>query len=1756
MMKMIGKIISMAAMVVIMTGVVNATREYDPRNPALSLFKFCEWASTIGLDNDPIFGMLRYILPFTKIAIWFKHLVDLWSAQNMDKPAARFLHEWRQAPQAPEPLGAKAKADDVAVYKFQSDLHIKIFAYFNALHQEVVRFFPESVRRATIVFVVCILCMINTCINVVIYFFYFPVKRIIKASAYYFAKFYGKAISRIGGSEINVFNFNLPVNVIEVAYASSSSEVNNVETLRLQLLLDSGAGTSVVNKAWLHQKVLNVIDLMPPQDNRAIMLTDGQKYVPSAVGSLKLNEKIAVPTEVFDHSKLGMKPIVSLAGIIDGEPGRRAIYDEHKVVVIDFRGHVIVQGARGSDGLWYIDSIANERMNSRVQIFDVGTEDMEHVHRVDSLQRVTRNLTTQEQAAHLMRIMPCSTDTIGHALEENWIQFAWMTADKFKKNIPPITKERCKGGAKKTRQNYRSTKPEFAKIFPESPPEYGKWCNVPPIRGHSNNRAHIRIFSRQVIEGHLYFDATGDTQVESSDGMVRVVVFVSSAGYIHLECVPDHTGPELTKAFKRAYAFFTRNGDKPTWAFSDNESSNELESAMIDLEVTYLRVASNEHQKVAERAIQWFKSFFISVLASTDKNFPQRLWAKLIPAVELYMNLVTPSKRNPKVSTYMELMGVPNWEHMTLGQLGVACEAAVEVGPDRTGFKERSISGFYLGPAIGWYRTHLVWCTQTKAVIKTKSVEFLIDAQFPGVTPEAQLLAAAKDWAAAIERLGQRQDLTEAQRVSLGSLFKTNTETFNELRATFLPSTMTEGEKEADRQRVLEGEAEVASAQAQKRRGDAVDVEKLQDPPREEHQAPAGMEFVPLPGVDRDDQTKKADLFSGQQPADVEDHDAQSAGLSNSSRAPKQRTRASAALKGAGDQSKGASAKSASKGASAAQTSKIAAAASTGEDEDGFVEVVSKKQRNQRSKSSKENTAGVSERLLTMDELLANRRRALKQKRAPKASQEVAQVAPPSQEEQAKQTSATKEWLSLEELYARARSGRKEKKAKAATRDIEVPLANQESPRSALPPAPEILAAATTAPAEAPAVSAAAVRDKQEFLTLTQLYANRRRALVAKRVAREPTTAQITERSKQEDRERVKALTAAKKSAVGGNKRAAKQGQSVLQSLPIPVNSIEHIYFQGSSKARVKEFEAWCAKVDKEIAEINNIAAATGHDLNLDPVTGQPIRWKSEIKGPDKEEWFQAHHEETVRLVDETNTYKFIQAKGFKGKTSGIVNAIKKKLVLQENNEVSVQRRVRQTFDGSRGGDYGNGTAPVASMTQCKVLGNSGISDKNRQARVWTIDLKNFYLIGTKLSKPAYFKQHISKYPQQTIDKYNLVELADEEGNVIGEVTGGMYGHPEAGRLAHEGLKTHLAKHGFTSREQTPCIFANADHSIVFAVIVDDFLIKVQSEEVGNRLIAILEEKYELKIDKGPRLVFNGVQWDFDYESERRSVTLSVPGFTESMLKRFDCADIKGVQTPAVHADIKFSRESQMMEPDQELEQLSAKDTKRQQEIVGMALWYAKTVHLNSLIAISEAASTANTEDKVKKTKRILAYFKQWPDAQLTFHESDMILRTTCDASFASLPDGRSRAGICYHFGSEQDTTDDYNGMVEVTCKNMKLVMLSAAEAEYATTFYAAEGAITLAEAAESIGHPQTTLRICTDNSVAVGIANSTMNIKRSRTINTKFHWIRERVQAGQFQVCWIEGENNVADAFTKPLPKVRYLKFQKKLVSFPKLAK
>ena len=57
------------------------------------------------------------------------------------------------------------------------------------------------------------------------------------------------------------------------------------------------------------------------------------------------------------------------------------------------------------------------------------------------------------------------------------------------------------------------------------------------------------------------------------------------------------------------------------------------------------------------------------------------------------------------------------------------------------------------------------------------------------------------------------------------------------------------------------------------------------------------------------------------------------------------------------------------------------------------------------------------------------------------------------------------------------------------------------------------------------------------------------------------------------------------------------------------------------------------------------------------------------------------------------------------------------------------------------------------------------------------------------------------------------------------------------------------------------------------------------------------------------------------------------------------------------------------------------------------------------------------------------------------------------------------------------------------------------------------------------------------DNKCASGIASDSVIQRRSKAMDTRFHWTRDRVRQGQFLVVWRPGLHNLADIFTKALP-------------------
>ncbi len=52
------------------------------------------------------------------------------------------------------------------------------------------------------------------------------------------------------------------------------------------------------------------------------------------------------------------------------------------------------------------------------------------------------------------------------------------------------------------------------------------------------------------------------------------------------------------------------------------------------------------------------------------------------------------------------------------------------------------------------------------------------------------------------------------------------------------------------------------------------------------------------------------------------------------------------------------------------------------------------------------------------------------------------------------------------------------------------------------------------------------------------------------------------------------------------------------------------------------------------------------------------------------------------------------------------------------------------------------------------------------------------------------------------------------------------------------------------------------------------------------------------------------------------------------------------------------------------------------------------------------------------------------------------------------------------------------------------------------------------------------------------------MNAKRSKSMDMRFFWLVDKVEQGQFTVDHIPGIWNIADHFTKPLPKIKFYQF------------
>ena len=146
-----------------------------------------------------------------------------------------------------------------------------------------------------------------------------------------------------------------------------------------------------------------------------------------------------------------------------------------------------------------------------------------------------------------------------------------------------------------------------------------------------------------------------------------------------------------------------------------------------------------------------------------------------------------------------------------------------------------------------------------------------------------------------------------------------------------------------------------------------------------------------------------------------------------------------------------------------------------------------------------------------------------------------------------------------------------------------------------------------------------------------------------------------------------------------------------------------------------------------------------------------------------------------------------------------------------------------------------------------------------------------------------------------------------------------------------------------------------------------------------------------------------------------------------------------------------------------------------------------------SSIGTQQATAIEATNESFNQ---ILDYLTTYPNDEIVYRDSDMILAAHSDAGFHNESKGRSRAGS-HIFLSEDDPIPRWNGPILSISQVIKFVMTSASESELAALYITSQKLVPMRKTLIEMGWPQPPNPIQTDNTTAEGVVNNKIFTKK-----------------------------------------------------------
>ena len=505
-------------------------------------------------------------------------------------------------------------------------------------------------------------------------------------------------------------------------------------------------------------------------------------------------------------------------------------------------------------------------------------------------------------------------------------------------------------------------------------------------------------------------------------------------------------------------------------------------------------------------------------------------------------------------------------------------------------------------------------------------------------------------------------------------------------------------------------------------------------------------------------------------------------------------------------------------------------------------------------------------------------------------------------------------------------------------------------------------------------------------------------------------------------------------------------------------------------------------------------------------VTLTPRTYKDILKSTDKDKWLQSIHNE-LQALENLNTWTIVPTPLDK-------NVISCKWVFRVkedssgNPTVYKARLTPRGYEQISGLDYTETFSPVSRHTSLRVI----------LSLAATNDLELHHMDVNNAFPNADLQEEIYMNPP---DGYTV-----PEGKVL-KLNKALYGLKQAPRAWNQLIHSFLVSLGFRNTDADSCVYIKSSTSniMIIGLFVDDLIIACNNVNELNSFKSKISTKFKMK-DLGDIKSYLGMEISRNRSS--RTITIHQSKYTKNMLEKFRMQDCNPTPVPMIPGTIL----SISMCPQSQVEEdFMSRIPYRQ--AVGSLMYLMVATRPDLAYCVNQVAKYMTNPGKAhwQAVKHIFRYVKGTMNLGITYGGTDInnkdVLSMYVDADWAnSVDDRKSVTGFVSILN---------NGPVSWRSTIQRSTAKSSTEAEYYALSEACDEAVWLRKLLRGIKHEQKKATVIfEDNKSCVNLATNPLSHKRTKHIETRYHYLRDIINKGEAVLEYIKGTLNPADIFTK----------------------